>query len=317
MGRICTHDLDEATHAVAQVYCPHELVLKRTERALDAALETLGPSQQPIVRLQYGAAVAVDAGRFPRLFLVMTCTRGKGFVSQEKRSREWFAGTTLPVSAGLGTKFEFGREFAQTTVRLDVDLLERLCSRWLGYPLPQSVRFDLRPFSSEFQQTWSQVLALMESSKTLQLPSAATASFEEFVLTLLLHGHPHNFSDALKEPVTLAGTGVVKRAEHFIEEHAGEPITISDVAAHVNISVRSLQEGFKSFRNTTPTAALRSVRLQRARHELVHATKTTTVTEVALRWGFLHLGRFSQMYKSAFNENPAMTLRRALPYGTE
>jgi AraC-like DNA-binding protein len=316
MGRISTSDLEEATRAVAQVYCPHGLVLKRTERALDAALETSGPRQQPIVRLRYGAAVSVDAGRFPRLFLVMTCTRGRGFVSQERRSREWCAGTTLPVSAGLGTKFEFGREFAQTTVRLDVDLLERLCSRWLGHPLPQSVRFELRPFSTQFQQIWGQVLALMESSVALRLPIAAAASFEEYVLTMLLHGHPHNFSDALKEPATFAATGVVKRAERFIEEHSNEPITISDVAAHVNVSVRSLQAGFKSFRNKTPMEFLRRVRLQHVRHELVNPTRTTTVTDVALRWGFLHLGRFSKMYKTEFNENPAMTLRRALPHGT-
>jgi AraC-like DNA-binding protein len=317
VGRICTYDLNEAKRAVAKVYCPHELMLKRTERSLDTALETSGPSQQPIVRLRYGAAVSVDAGRFLRLFLVMTCTRGKGFVSQERRSREWFAGTTLPVSAGLGTKFEFGREFAQTTVRLDVDLLERLCGRWLGHPLPQSVRFDLRPFSTEFQQTWGHVLALMESSEALRLPLAAAASFEEYVLTLLLHGHPHNFSDALREPTSCAATSVVKRAELFIEEHSNEPITLSDIAAYVNTSVRSLQAGFKSSRNTTPMAFLRHVRLQHVRRELVNATQTTTVTDVALRWGFLHLGRFSQMYKTVFNENPAMTLRRALPCSAE
>jgi AraC-like DNA-binding protein len=312
MGSIHTYDLDEATKAVAQVYCPHELVLKRTEKSLDTALEFSGPSHQPIVRLQYGAAVSVDAGRFHRLFLIMTCTRGKGIVSQERRTREWHAGTTLPVSAGLGTKFEFGREFAQTTVRLDVDLLERLCSRWLGRPLPQSVRFELRPFSPQFQQTWAHLLALMDSSQTWNLPAAAAASFEEYVLTLLLQGHPHNFSDALREPGTQATTDVVKRAARYMEDNAYEPITISDVAAHVNVGVRSLQAGFRSCRNTTPTAFLRSIRLQHARNELINSTSRTSVTDVALRWGFLHLGRFSQMYKTAFNENPASTLRRAL-----
>ncbi len=312
MGSIRTYDLDEARRAVAEVYCPHELVLKRTERTLDAALELSGPPQQPIVKLRYGAAVSVDAGRFDRLFLIMTCTRGRGVVSQEGRSRDWHVGTTLPVSAGLGTKFEFEREFAQTTVRLDVDLLERLCSQWLGYPIPRSVRFELRPFSSEFQRTWSQVLALMDSSGEWNLPQAAAASFEEFVLTLLLHGHSHNFSDALRQPGAPAGSDVIKRAERYIEEHASEPVTMSDVAAHVGVGIRSLQAGFQNHRHMTPTAFLRTVRLRHVRHELVHATAATSVTDVALRWGFLHLGRFSQIYKAAYNENPALTLRRAL-----
>jgi hypothetical protein len=35
MHTIRTHDLDEATFAVSQVYCSHELKLKKTERAID------------------------------------------------------------------------------------------------------------------------------------------------------------------------------------------------------------------------------------------------------------------------------------------
>jgi hypothetical protein len=92
---IRTHDLDEAIAAVAQVYCSHELKLKRTERALDTSLGVSGSSQQPVVRLRYGAAVSVDAGHFPRLFLVMACIGGRGVAFQEACKREWTAESTL------------------------------------------------------------------------------------------------------------------------------------------------------------------------------------------------------------------------------
>jgi transcriptional regulator GlxA family with amidase domain len=37
----------------------------------------------------------------------------------------------------------------------------------------------------------------------------------------------------------------------------------------------------------------------------------TTVTDVAPNLGFVHLPRFSQYYKTAFNEYPSQTLQRA------
>ena len=62
---------------------------------------------------------------------------------------------------------------------------------------------------------------------------------------------------------------------------------------------------------TTPKHYIRQRKLER-----VHAclsdpsAKVRNITEVALDYGFLHLGRFSESYKSAFGELPSDTLRR-------
>ena len=42
-------------------------------------------------------------------------------------------------------------------------------------------------------------------------------------------------------------------------DNADTPITVSDVAAHLGVSLRSLQAGFRQWRNTTPNAYLRQV----------------------------------------------------------
>ena len=55
---------------------------------------------------------------------------------------------------------------------------------------------------------------------------------------------------------------------------------------------------------------LRRIRLERVRNELIHATNGATVTSAAMRWGFLHLGRFAADYRARFNESPSATLRR-------
>jgi transcriptional regulator GlxA family with amidase domain len=55
---------------------------------------------------------------------------------------------------------------------------------------------------------------------------------------------------------------------------------------------------------------LRQIRLQLVREELLRSDKATNVTAIAVRHGFMHLGRFSAQYRAAFGEGPSATLRR-------
>ena len=76
------------------------------------------------------------------------------------------------------------------------------------------------------------------------------------------------------------------------------------------MSVRSLQEGFRRSLDTTPMAYLRELRLEKVHQELAAADPAAvSVTEVATRWGFVHLGRFAAAYSRAFGERPSATLR--------
>ncbi|MDM0019093.1 AraC family transcriptional regulator [Variovorax saccharolyticus] len=306
-----TRDLDEAIETVGQVYCQHQLQLHARARSIDTTLDISGSARQPVVRLRYGAPVIVDAGRFPDLFLIMRSTGGQGSVRQGRRQASWTPGGTVPVSPNVGTEFDFGADFSQTTVKPDKQKLEALCSRWIGHPLEETLRFELAPFSSALERTWSSTLALLEGGGSEALSAAAEASLEEFLLTVLLQQHPHNYSDELASPPTSLPPRLVRQAERYIQEHADQPLTVAEVARSLGVSIRALQAGFQACRNTTPMGFLRQVRTERVRQALLQADASTTVTELALRHGFFHLGRFSAHYKARFGESPMATLSRA------
>ena len=317
-GAIRTRNLEEAIDAVTRVYCPHTIEVMGRARGIDAFLKVRYSTFQPLVGLSYSTPVRIDAQNMSRLFLMMHCARGAASTIQEHRTADWKSGQTMPFSANFDTKLRFDRAFVQKSVRLDMDRLEAQCARWLGYPLEEGLRFDLRPFSDELEQIWQRTLAYGWSSEACGLPlaGAAKAALDEYLLTLLLHHHPHNFSEELAQTVPTPIPGVVRRAERFMVDNAGAPITVSDVADHLGISLRSLQAGFRRWREITPTAFLRRVRLRLVRDELLRSDNEANVTAVALRHGFSHLGRFSAQYRSIFGEDPSVTLRRrraALP----
>jgi len=305
-----TCDLDEAVEAVARVFCPHTVVVEGSGSGLDVRLEVQYPTSQPLVQLSYGAGVRIDT-HFSQS-LVMHCARGSASTRREGQAADWRQGQTVLFAAGHETQLLFDPDCVQRAVRLDMEKLEAQCRRLIGRPLDRPLRFALRPFSDELEQAWRRALAYIHSEEggSLAFAPAVRAAFDEFLATLVLHHHPHTFSEELAESVPSPVPGLVRQAERFMVDNADRPITISDVAEYFGVSLRSLQAGFRDWRNTTPSAFLRQVRLQRARDALLLGDPASTVTSIALDSGFAHMGRFSIYYRRAFGEAPSATLRR-------
>ena len=62
---------------------------------------------------------------------------------------------------------------------------------------------------------------------------------------------------------------------------------------------------------TTPKSYIRQRKLEQIHGRLSDpSAKVRNITEIAMDYGFMHLGRFSESYKSTFGELPSDTLRR-------
>lgn len=77
------------------------------------------------------------------------------------------------------------------------------------------------------------------------------------------------------------------------------------------VPVAELRRAFTQSVGLGPVDWLRRQRFDGARRELRAAAEDTTVTAVAMKWGFVHLGRFSTGYAARFGETPSATLRAA------
>jgi AraC-like DNA-binding protein len=104
----------------------------------------------------------------------------------------------------------------------------------------------------------------------------------------------------------------LRQARDFIRENAPESITLEDLRCALGMSPRGVEILFRSSLGITPNAFIRYQRLHGARRELLAARASSRkVNEVAMRWGFWHMGHFSSNYRSLFGESPTNTVRRA------
>jgi AraC-like DNA-binding protein len=310
--RLRTADLDEAIDAVTRIYCPHSVHVHGGNRGLSSELEVSQAGPLRIVDLKYSARVDIEACDFEGLMLMMSCTGGRASARQGRSEASWLRGQTLPLSPNMASQLEFESNFAQRSARIDLALLDELCGRRLGRGVEDPVRFHLVPFSGELENAWQSAmnLALTYESAGIQLPRYASKAFDEFMLSLLLDLAPHNFSDEIKGPHPLAAPRALREAERLMREADGLT-SVHEIAAAVAVSVRSLEAGFREWKQETPVAFMRRLRLAAAHERLSQPGAQTTVTDVALSTGFLHLPRFAQYYRGAFNEHPSATLRRS------
>jgi AraC-like DNA-binding protein len=219
------------------------------------------------------------------------------------------------MSAGLRTQVELDADFSQRSVKLDITRLETHCARMLGHPLERGIRFDLRPFSPQLEAAWTEAVNLVTTyaGMDVALPAAAAASLDDFMNSLLLTLHGHNFTEELQAPVRALPPRLIREAEELMRTSTPH-LAVGEIAARLRVSLRSLEAGFRDYRGTTPLRRLRSIRLEKVREILLAAQPSTTVTSAALDCGFVHLGRFSGYYRSAYGELPAQTLRRRRMY---
>lgn len=148
-----------------------------------------------------------------------------------------------------------------------------------------------------------------ETHGVLDAPMVGT-QFRELMFSAIFGGISHNYKDAhINGAMDVAIPGVVKRAEDYIRANADKPLTIEVLAREAGCSERALHWGFNQFRQNSPLALLREIRLERAHEDLARANGS--VTEVATKWGFSNLGRFSKLHLEKYGERPLQTLKKA------
>jgi AraC-like DNA-binding protein len=183
---------------------------------------------------------------------------------------------------------------------------------------PGAIRFTrFQPVSRSAATHWrntTEYFANLLAHPEVAAQTLIQGSAARFLAATALTTFPNT---AITEPTAQdrrdATTSTVKRATAFIEQNPDSDISVADVAAAANVSIRAVQTAFRRHLDTTPMQYLRTVRLDRVHRELLTSQPTsgTTVTDIATRWGFYNHSRFAARYRCAYGVNPRDTLHTA------
>ncbi|WP_250002082.1 AraC family transcriptional regulator [Actinoplanes sp. M2I2] len=231
--------------------------------------------------------------------------------------REVFADPFTGVVFGPGSPVSTTREAnsSELAVKVERKALEDELSGLLGHPiegplcLPPEVDLSTGPGHS-----WLRLVRLLcdelAYDRSLFYEPLIAEQLRCSVLNGLLLCLPHRYHDELTGPISAGPPRAIRRVVDAIQNEPERPFTVTDLARAANMSVRSLQEGFRRHLGLAPMTYLQQVRLDRAQEALRRADPArVTVAAVAHRWGFAHLGRFASSYRSRFGESPSETLR--------
>ena len=219
------------------------------------------------------------------------------------------------TSAGRALTIDHGRGYEHVFLRFPAEALERKLIAILGAKPKQSIVFCPvlkmdSPLARGLRELTFFLVRQLDGPETT-LPRFALEELEHSIISTLLCATGHTLKEALEKEVTDDIPALVRKVEDFIEASWMKKIGAQELFMETEVSARVIYRTFQRHRGYSPMAFAKMVRLRRANSKLRAADKDTTVTGVALEYGFDSLGHFARQYREVFKELPSETLHKS------
>ncbi|MGP6172606.1 AraC family transcriptional regulator [Corynebacterium sp. A21] len=301
-------ELSVISRSTGEEYFPHEVFRESAVLAGLGGLDSRDLGEVKVVRLSWGAAVRVHTEHEGGYALNIPL---RGRMNVNSRAGKLTAATGQALLCPAGRELEFPH-WGGDVVMLGLRIGEEFLRHQLDLA---AVRDNTDPqvldLSSGAGRQWFEFLrgvlpgdaaddgGLMSNPLVARHVSAAVASGLVSVLADAVGDSSPVFSPR------------VSTAMAAVEADPARAWTVSELALLAGCGVRTLQQDFRELVGESPMDHVRSVRLEVIHEELCAADPAggDTVTDIALRWGVSHLGRFSTAYRKRFGQAPSQTLR--------
>ncbi|CAA0130010.1 Uncharacterised protein [Mycolicibacterium vanbaalenii] len=312
-----TDDFDAYRASVNETFYPARLeMVSGAQRLSDARMLAVRLTHMTVGVVRFGTDVLIDPGAVSgyHIDVPLTGSLHTSCGPQTVVATPELAAVYTPGEHTFLSRWE--ADNTQLAIKIDRGAVEQELGQILGRPVNGRVRFDIGfDLTTTAGKRWASTLQLLLDTISDPGPIPASAQvaqaghLERALISGLLLNQRHSMTQAIRD----SGDGsdnpaAVRRVLGLLEAAPGAQYTVGDLAGAAGVGVRQLQKLFLDRFEMSPTEYVRNLRLDGVRADLLKHEPGCTVSAVAFRWGFNHLGRFAHYYEQRFAEPPSRTL---------
>lgn len=318
-----SHSAIESREELSKAITAHELRWGRGD--VSTSLYRRELSRISLMILSYGAEVEVQPDAFKDFVLVQMPLRGMAEIESDGVSICLNSGEAAVVAPKRSIRLLWQPGCEQLILKLPTALLRQVSCHTCALSHCPPAKAGCDPWidpvfkigagiAPQWHALLQQLVSLLPSGAPEDLHPAWLNQFEQ-TAALFLQAHQPSVLERdtratgeLSElPVSSgAAKARLEQLENYIRSRLFAPISLADLARAAGVSPRTLNVLCHRHHGVAPMILLRNLRLEAARHKL-QSSPGVSVTEVALEYGFGHLGRFSAYYRERYGELPRQT----------
>ncbi|MEU9890936.1 AraC family transcriptional regulator [Sphaerisporangium sp. NPDC051011] len=307
---LCSGDVEELTVVGTELFSPHRL----RYRGSRARLSATPVEHAQLICLQYHGESVVETTEALDYYAVHSPVAGRSVVTFGRESVRPPMGGGVVFSPGDRPVMGWSADLCQLAIRVPAARVRAHVSMLTGRPTDGRLRFrHLSVADSGWISALRTMATVADRHDAVVLPDRLSGRLLDMFLTALVLTQPSTYADALLAEAPPPSVTAIELAAQLIDADPDQPWSLARLASETGVSGRSLQAGFRRYKECSPMAFVRERRLELAHRLLLDpAYASTPIAQIAADAGFPHLGRFAAAYRRRYGVTPSHMRKSAV-----
>lgn len=308
--------LEEIRRLTSEKFQNHRIELANLRDSVRATHNSVQLNNISIHAIQYEMECQIRCDPLEQFYLVVLPLNGSIRMLAGNSDKKCDVNSGVIIPNDLRFQLYWERDATAVVLRIEKQRLELQLASYLGFAVERRVRFDPWIDTQNGAGAFLRAILLVMAEQLDRNPWASlepilSNEFAETLMATLLYSNFHNYRHLVNAGGNFAIPTLITKAMSYIRMHIKDSIQISDIAKATGVSPRALQSAFQKHFKMSPMHFVRAMRLAEVRRELTDSEKSdsSTITQIAQKWGFNHLGRFSAYYRQTYNESPSDSMK--------
>lgn len=267
--------------------------------------------------ITYGVPTIIENSKGLKDYQLHLVTRGTCDIETKHGGFRLQEGQALIVNPLTPSSIKYHSDCSKLIIRLPKSLLDHCVLSFFDTSPKCSISFSSDAIDLGLNSAALDVFnlvcrsAVTDNNPALNKRNFSNIPLSNYFATKLLEFFDNNARKIVSE---LSDSKITDAVKEYISKNINDNISIAELASQLNVSKSKLFGEFSREKGISPAAYIKQKKLIAIYERLSNPNKdSTSISQIALDFGFNHLGRFSSDYKKLFNELPSETVRKSRP----